>query len=83
MSHLVPLLEFNHKEIFRQHSTEWNHLSNGRKKRKRGTLAAALRCYNTPMAVPDYIGICVCRFGAYNDPRMPLMHEIRAEGIDL
>src|SRR5215471_12143372 len=23
------------------------------------------------------------RAGSYNDPRMPLMHEIRAEGIDL
>jgi uncharacterized protein len=31
----------------------------------------------------EFIHAMAYQAGAYNDPRMPLMHEIRAEGIDL
>jgi uncharacterized protein len=31
----------------------------------------------------EFIHAMPYRAGSYNDPRMPLMHEIRAEGIDL
>jgi uncharacterized protein len=31
----------------------------------------------------EFIHAMAYRAGSYNDPRMPLMHEIRAEGIDL